>query len=209
MKKTLRSKKVIPDKMRNLESWNLSRKNFIRTAVAGGIIAKLPILKLSASEVSAESETLNQSERQIIKRVQNILFPADGNGPGANDINALEYLEWVLADTEKDPDETRYIINGIGWLNESANEIMMKDFNELSGHEQEKIIAIVSTTEWGESWLSVILTFIFEALLCDPQYPGNPESVGWKWLNHNPGQPRPTNELIYPEILTTIRENAK
>ena len=143
MKKTLRSKKVIPDKMRNLESWNLSRKNFIRTTVAGGIIAKLPILKLSAREVSAKTETLNQSERQIIKSVQNILFPADGNGPGANDINALEYLEWVLADTEKDPDETRYIINGIGWLNESANEILMKDFNELSGHEQEKIIAKV------------------------------------------------------------------
>lgn len=195
--------------MRDLQSWNLSRKNFIRTAVAGGFIANLPILKLSAGAASAGIETLNIDERQIIKSVQNILFPDDGNGPGANDIHALEYLEWVLADAEKDPDEIRYIINGTGWLNESANEILMKDFNELTLSEQENIIAKVSATGWGESWLSVILTFIFEALLCDPQYPGNPESIGWKWLNHNPGQPRPTNDLIYPKILATIQKKTE
>ena len=113
----------------------------------------------------------------------------------------------MLTDPEKDPDEIKYIINGIGWLNETADETYMKGFMDLSAMEQEALVAKVSLQGWGESWLSVILNFVFEALLCDPRYPGNPEGIGWKWLDHDPGQPRPSAGLIYPEVLTSIRKN--
>lgn len=191
-----------------MDAWTLSRKNFIRTVLAGGIIAQFPITGFSAKAGLAEKDFLNDAQRMTLTMVQNILFPADGNGPGAKDVNALDYLEWVIADPEKDPDEVKYILNGIGWLNETCAEMFSKDFDELTMEKQEKIIAVVSRERWGENWLSVILTFIFEALLCDPQYPGNTDSVGWEWLNYIPGQPEPSAELLYPEILTTIRKQA-
>ncbi|MEJ2594138.1 MAG: gluconate 2-dehydrogenase subunit 3 family protein [bacterium] len=183
----------------------LSRKMFINTSIAGVAALHIRPLRHLGIQVQKENGILGEKGQKVMKVVQEILFPADDNGPGAADIHAIEYLEWVLADEEKDPEEIRYIIKGIGWLNEVSRESLGKDFDELERKEQEYIIAVISAEQWGESWLSVILTLIFEALLCDPLYPGNPEGIGWKWLDHDPGKPRPGRELIYPRVLTTIR----
>ena len=134
---------------------------------------------------------INSNEREILASVQGILFPPDGNGPGSAEVNALAYLLWVLADPEKDPEEVQYIVNGIGWVDETAEEQKGKKYLDLTQQEREELVAMISRESWGESWLSVVLSFIFEALLCDPQYGGNPDATGWEWLEHNPGQPRP------------------
>ena len=39
--------------------------------------------------------------------------------------------------------------------------------------------------------------YIFEALLSDPVYGGNPEGIGWRWLGHRPGFPRPNQRNRY------------
>lgn len=170
-------------------------------------MAQIPAIKLVGQVQKTSKSILSNYQLLIVNSVQEILFPDDENGPGAADINASDYLIWVLSDTEKDPDEVQYIINGIGWVDETAEEEYSKKYFDLSQNEREHLIAIISKEAWGESWLSVILTFIFEALLCDPQYGGNPESIGWKWLEHNPGQPRPKGELLYPEVLNIIRKS--
>jgi gluconate 2-dehydrogenase gamma chain len=41
----------------------------------------------------------------------------------------------------------------------------------------------------------MLLDYIMEALLTDPVYGGNPNSIGWQWLKHQPGFPRPTTPL--------------
>ena len=46
-----------------------------------------------------------------------------------------------------------------------------------------------------------MVTLLFEALLLDPLYGGNKEEKGWKWLNHTPGFPRPTEELRYEVLM--------
>jgi len=51
-----------------------------------------------------------------------------------------------------------------------------------------------------------MLTLIFEALLLDPIYGVNTNNIGWNWLNHDPGVPRPNKENMYPTIYTTINE---
>ena len=30
---------------------------------------------------------------------------------------------------------------------------------------------------------------------------GNPNNIGWNWLGHHPGQPRPSKEINYPTII--------
>lgn len=186
--------------------WLLSRKKFIGAFLAGSTFSQLPFQKTLAN-ISPDKQLLNEKQLQITVSVQDILFPSDGNGPGANDINAADYLYWVLSDSNKDPDEVNYIINGIGWVDETAVETYSKNYLDLDQNEKEKLISIIAKTNWGESWLSVMLSFIFEALLCDPKYIGNPDSIGWNWLNHYPGQPRPTEKQLYPEILKTLRKS--
>ncbi|HEY9114048.1 MAG TPA: gluconate 2-dehydrogenase subunit 3 family protein, partial [Bacteroidales bacterium] len=148
---------------------------------------------------------LSEEQKSILLSVQEILFPSDENGPGASEINAYDYVVWVMADPLKDPAEVAYFKNGIGWIDESANEIFSKKYIELNEEEKQELISTVSKENWGEGWLSVLLTFIFEALLSDPLYGGNSESIGWQWLDYKNGLPRPTPELLYPEIFKTIQ----
>ena len=67
--------------------------------------------------------------------------------------------------------------------------------------EKENICKYISKNSDGEYFLSYILKYIFEALLSDPNYGGNPNGIGWNWLEHSPGYPRPSKETIYPELL--------
>ena len=195
--------KYIPDKFMNIESWQLSRKNFINSIFYTGLLTSLPSVSLVGNIIN-ETEILSKNQFSIISSVQKILFPSDNNGPGAYDVMADKYLQWVLSDERMDPEEIEYIIDGIGWVDETAEENFSKNYTQLSQSEKEKLVADVSNESWGSSWLSVILTFVFEALLSDPQYGSNPDKIGWDWLQHNPGYPRPTKLLLYPEILTTV-----
>ena len=195
--------KHIPDKFKNTDAWQLSRKKFIGGVFMGGFLASLPSVSVLGNSLG-EKDILSGNQFSIVTSVQKILFPSDGNGPGAYDVMADKYLLWVLSDVRMDPEEIEYIIDGIGWVDETAEENFSKSYTQLSQSEKEELIADISNESWGSSWLSVILTFIFEAMLSDPQYGGNPDKIGWEWLQHYPGYPRPTEELLYPEILTTV-----
>ena len=199
--------KLIPHAMKNVAQWQLSRRDFVKNMFMIGVVSQIPFLSSckNHSKVEMGSERLNHTQKNILLAVQNILFPNDGNGPSAKDVNTLSYLEWVLSDSMMDPSEKKYIINGIAWVDETAQEEYADTFLELSNQNKNKLIAMISQEDWGESWLSVILTFILEAVLSDPQYGGNTGETGWKWLQHYPGYPRPTSDLLYDNIVQTIR----
>lgn len=204
----LAKNKQIPSSLENIEKWQISRRSFVKGLLIAGAITQIPFLSTCVNSSTNDKELpfgqLNARQKSVLNEVQIILFPNDGNGPSAADINALEYLQWVISDSKMDPTEVEYIINGIKWIEESSDETFSDGFLELSIEEKENLISIVSKENWGENWLSVILTFIFEALLSDPLYGSNKESVGWKWLNHNPGYPRPTEDLLYDNIFNNI-----
>lgn len=202
--KISRKSRAVPKSMQDVRAWQLSRKQFIGSMITAGIATQLPFSKVFGNSARAEN-FLSVEEKNILQSVQEILFPSDENGPGASEINAYDYVAWVMSDPLKDPAEVTYFKNGIGWVEESANEIFSKKYIELNEAEKQELINTVSKENWGEGWLSVLLTFIFEALLSDPKYGGNPESIGWQWLNYNFGNPRPAIELLYPEIFKTIK----
>ena len=200
--------KIIPTSLQNIEQWQMSRRHFVKGLFIAGVITQIPFLSACLNENEREENAafgqLNSQQKDILKEIQDILFPNDGNGPSSEDINALNYLQWVISDERMDPDEVEYLLNGIKWIEETSDEIYSIPFLKLSKNEKENLIEKVSKENWGESWLSVVLTLIFEALLSDPQYGGNTNSTGWEWLHHNPGNPRPTEELLYDNIFKTI-----
>lgn len=198
--------KGIIEKYDNAEAWQLSRKKFLGGIFMAGLFANLPVKSVLSKGV-AETDILTSTQLLIVSSVQKILFPSDDNGPGAYDVMADKYLLWVLSDDRIDPEEKEYVIDGIGWVDETAEEIFSKKYSELSESERVKLVDDIAKEKWGRSWLGVILTFVFEALLSDPQYGGNTNEIGWDWLQHNPGFPRPTKPLLYPEILKTVSKN--
>lgn len=199
------SKKHIP-KPEKIQSWELSRRNFIKGTVALSILSQLSILESCTKDFVA-NDVLNKEQFKIIKIVQNILFPKGGFGPSASDFNAHLYLIWVLQDPLIMQDDKQYILNGIKWIKETAQEEHQKSFLKLNDKEQEKLIQFIASKNWGEGWLSYMLSLIIEAMVSDPIYGFNKNGIGVKWLQHQYGLPRPNQETKYPEIFKTVAKN--
>ncbi len=188
------------------QNWELSRKTFIRSMLMAGAAVQIPFLN-SCGEVENETIKLGKtsplSENQflVVRQIQDHLFPEDGNGPGALTVNADRYLLWVLKDPLLNPKEAEYIIKYLDKYRNVCKDTHNKEFTQLSHADQAVFIKAISKEGWGRRWMSRLLTLIFEALLLDPVYGGNPDGVGWKWLNHDPGLPRPNDSNVYPTIM--------
>ncbi len=135
-----------------------------------------------------------------IDAVQNHLFPSEPDSPGAQEINAIAYLRNVIASPMIDQDEKEFIINGVKWLNDLSLEKHEAVYIQLSYSQQTDMLHQITKTKSGRKWISKLLSHILEALLSDPVYGGNPGGIGWKWLNHHPGFPRPPKHRSYWDL---------
>lgn len=140
-------------------------------------------------------------KQQTVTALQEHLFPKGPDSPGATDIAAARYLEWTITVPESDPDIRNIVINGFGRLQDATIERFDTVFTELEFMQKERLLRyLADETRWGRVWLSIVLSYIFEALLSDPVYGGNPDQVGWRWLEHQPGFPRPPADKIYGKL---------
>jgi gluconate 2-dehydrogenase gamma chain len=154
-------------------------------------------ISCSASPIHDIHNQLTDADFATLSSVQEHLFPADKNSPGAEDILAATYFSWCLMDTEKDPVVIQQLRDGIKGIQEESQKLFSKKFVDLSFNEKEKALRSLEKESYGEHWISMVLTNIFEALLSDPLYGANSTESGWKWLDHTPGMPRPTETNTY------------
>ncbi|MFM1892669.1 MAG: hypothetical protein RLZ44_1746 [Pseudomonadota bacterium] len=156
---------------------------------------------LPVSAIPAATEPRNADARwQLIDAVQQHLFPSEPEAPGARELKALAYLQWVVADQGLDPEERAFVLQGADWLDGIARETDEGGFLDLDQAGREAVLRRVAQSPAGENWLSTLLLYIFEALLADPVYGANPDGIGWRWLGHQPGFPRPVPGKRYGEL---------
>lgn len=195
-----------PDDQQRLDT-NLARRHFLFDQIkAAAALSLVPVwMSLTGCE-SDEQENEQQRLSQIepwytFAAVQQILFPNDGDGPDAKTIHATSYLKFVLDAPDTDKQDRRFILEGVDWLNRLAIVRYTGVFANCEPVQQQKLVKEISQSEAGERWLSFLLTYIMEALLSDPVYGGNPDGVGWKWLEYTPGYPRPPANKRYFDLL--------
>ena len=181
------------------------RRQFIKGIGATAVLLQIPFWQ-SCKQPAVFQGILPENRQKILHQVLNILFPKSNNSPGIEQIHAEFHINSYLTDPLIDPDEQKYVINGIKWLDETAQELFKTGFLSLNNRQQIETLQNILKTSWGESWLSKILTLTFEALLLDPLYQVNTDKVGWHWLHHQAGQPRPKSGIAYPEILNRKKE---
>ncbi len=193
-------------------TWELTRASFLKSLALLGLGTQLISSCNSPKKNTAFDKIITplmtNLEAKTIKAVQSILFPNDRNGPSAEDLNAFEYLLWHLQDKRLDGYDRKSYPKGATKVNNKALELFNSNFFELPINQQEEIVALMTKDKKTKMWFSRLVTFLFEALLADPIYGGNPNHIGWNWLNHNPGQPRPTKDISYPFIFNTIANNS-
>jgi len=135
-----------------------------------------------------------------LAEVQEHLFPADNESPGARDINALGFLRNMLDTPDMDSEEKNFILQGVGWLNDLSIKNHKNSFVKLNSENKETVLRQIESSRAGSRWLSLVMGYLIEALLSDPVYGGNKDAKGWKWLEHIPGFPTPTTEQVYFKI---------
>ncbi len=170
----------------------LNRRHFMQLVTA--TVATVP---LPAFAGSGSKQTAQQEPWQTLAAVQQHLLPAASNLPGADDINALAYLQTMMQHDALDQNEQRLIKNGVGWLNDLATKKYHAVFVKLNDVRRETLLRQIERTDAGQRWLSLLLTYLLEALVSDPVYGGNRQGIGWQWLQHQPGFPRPPENKRY------------
>ena|SRR5690606_10555934 len=183
-------------------SSGISRKDFLRKSAVAGLATQIPwFVACDALDAREKVKNLN-----LTQSVLDILFPSEGSGPGALDCYADKYIEWVARDENIFIDERIFILQGFDRVENYSIDYTGSHFEDLPRAKQEELLREIMDKE-GESFFSKLLTLIFEALFTHPAYGGNPDEIAWSWVNHFPGRPGPTPELMYPQILKTIRED--
>ena len=169
----------------------ITRRDVLR---AGAALFLLPPARAAASY--AVPVTVLEEPFQVLAVVHRDLFPGGRGVPSPHFLSALDYLGGVFRDPYVDDDEKTFLKNGAGWLNVQARSDFGKAYYRLDDAERQRVLRSVSETAWGEEWLWTVLSYLFEALLCDPVYGANTEAAGWHWLGFVPGYPRPEKPII-------------
>jgi gluconate 2-dehydrogenase gamma chain len=175
----------------------MKRREFIKIAGLLGAGMSVPFLWQHWSEVKALVGPDMDEQWETIERVQAFLLPEEPDSPGAGSIKALPHLQWTLLDPNFDTDIKDAIVEGYQTFARNCLEQTGQKFTDLSTERQFEFMQYAAGQRWGERWFSRLLTYIFEALLGDPVYGINPDGIGWQWLQHKPGAPRPTLKEKY------------
>jgi gluconate 2-dehydrogenase gamma chain len=85
---------------------------------------------------------------------------------------------------------------------------LQRPFVDLTHEQKEQILRGISQSVAGENWLTTLLGYLFEAMLAPPAYGGNPQGIGWQWLQHQAGFPLPEQGQRYWEIPGYIQPNS-
>ena len=198
----------------NEQDKGISRREFIgRLAMLGSLAASYPAAALEglrSKAISANEQAwLDQDPWKTIAAVQQHLFPSTQDSPGASDFQAIVYLRNSIENPLADGDDKDFIFNGVGWLNDLSRERYQRPFTEFDETEREAVLRQIEQSKAGRNWLSLLLTYLLEALLADPVYGGNPGGMGWKWLEHQPGFPTPPGDKSWYKLAAPVRYQRK
>jgi gluconate 2-dehydrogenase gamma chain len=186
-----------------------SRRNFIKSAAGMSAIATLPAFSLNAKTADFQRDALNTLVKTdpwlTLDATLNQLLPSSPTGPSASDIRATAYLYQVMTVQPTEQEEKDFILKGVGWLNGYANSEKSADFAKLNFTDKEQLLRGISRSTAGQNWLNTLLGYIFQAMLAPPSYGGNPNGIGYQWLEHQAGFPLPQKGQRYFELPTRAR----
>ena len=188
----------------------ITRRAFLnRMALLGSLAAVYPKALLAERRAQPKPGPITwraDDPWKTLAAVQQHLFPATDDAPGADDIGAITYLHKAIENPVADGGDRTFVFKGVGWLNDLTQEKYQQPFVALDEAQRETVLRSIEQSRAGRNWLSLLLTYLLEALLADPVYGGNPKGIGWVWLDHQPGFPTPPDDKLWYQLGTRRAE---
>ncbi len=184
---------------------HLSRRSFLVTGAAAlsaaPVAVNLPLVWAQERQQADALHRFTTEQRDVMTALAEHLLPKGPGSPGAGDVNAVAYMEFTVFREGMEPGLQRFLLRRIATVQEASQERFSTPFPRLDEQQRELLVNdIARHTHWGEHWLALVLGYVLEALLADPVYGGNPGGIGWRWLQHRPGFPRPPRDKIYTRL---------
>ncbi len=146
----------------------------------------------------SSARALTNDEKKTLAAVQARLLPS-GDGPGAPEVRAADFLEAQLLDPAVRPINAVWARRGVPKLDAWARGRGAADFVSLSAESQDAAIRAYQATAEGAGFVRLMLVFTLEAFLGDPVRGANPGEIGWTWAKHQAGWPRPPSKGWLPK----------
>lgn len=175
----------------------LNRRLFLIQTSGTLFLFSSPLACQFSEDTIKKNTGLAKQDWQNLDILLNHLLPSETTSPGAKDINATGYFYFVLSDKKTNPSHRQLIQSGLIQLNQISHKSAQQTFQSLTTDAREKALRQIETTDQGYRWLRMVLRYLMEALLTDPIYGGNTNQIGWLWLKHQPGFPRPPANKKY------------
>ncbi len=110
--------------------------------------------------------------------------------------NSALYMLKILNHSKISNSNKQFIRNGVKWLNEESVALYGNTYTTLSFEKRQDVLKRISQVRWGESFIYTMLQYIMESILGDPIYEINKDELGWAWLEHKTGYPRPKRAFL-------------
>lgn len=195
----------------NQPPYLLDRREFIATLAALGLLARsgaTMAMPAVVPDASAPAWMANEPW-PTLNAVMAHLLPAGEGVPGAEQIHAIIYLHNTLTTPGADDGQRERMFAGAERVSALAQADYGKRFQVLDGEQREAVLRKLEGQSGGQRWLSWLLNFVLEALLADPVYGGNPDGIGWTWLQHQPGYPRPPADKVWYQLTPPVQRRSK
>lgn len=148
-------------------------------------------VRLKPTLPGAPPQALTGAEWRTLGAAVDRILPTEENAPGAAAVNAIGWIDALVADREIEEDEKARIRRGAATLDAFARKQGADDFASLSPTQQDAGLETLEARWEDRLILHALIAWSLEALLGDPIHGVNPEQIGWRWLDHRPGYPRP------------------
>jgi gluconate 2-dehydrogenase gamma chain len=137
--------------------------------------------------VGSAAETLTAAEAETLGAIAARLIPSDGNGPGATEARAAQYIDRALGGALAPFRETYRA--GLAAIERHAQSTKGSSFAHLSSADQDQLLrdmernAIAGFSD-SAALFNVLLSHTIQGTFCDPFYGGNTGFVGWDLINY-------------------------
>jgi gluconate 2-dehydrogenase gamma chain len=133
-------------------------------------------------------ETLTATEAETLGAIAARLIPSDGNGPGATEARAAQYIDRALGGALASFRETYRA--GLAALDRHAQSTKGNPFARLSATDQDAVLrdlegdAATGFPARASAFFNVVRAHTIQGTFCDPYYGGNANFAGWDLIGY-------------------------
>jgi hypothetical protein len=147
--------------------------------------------RIEPTRPGAPRQSLSELEWSTLEAALRRILPSAAGSPGADEVNAIGYIDAALRDPESEPDEVARVRAGVRRLMEFTEAHGASGYGELPAEVQDEGIRQFEQPWAQQMWLRNVISLTLEAFLGDPIHGGNVGEVGWTWAGVDPPPFRP------------------